>query len=371
MKTNSTSQTSSMEAVFNKRTSYQINTWSAFSMEMTISQVLLEIQSDKHKAQVLNLRNLLLNDKKEEYTSHKKTLPAVTFCGTFDGERKKSKIKSYNSVIVLDIDKLDAQELNRTKEHFQNEQIIFSYWESPSKEGLKGLVSLSFNIEVNNENIDRAHKGAFKKLATYFKEKYIIELDNSGSDTTRLCFFSYDPFIIIKPEIIQFKITELDLLPVAELKEINKTKELNFANNKEALFNTTNRNTPGDRYTIAAIIRFLKKKKLSITNSYEEWYKVAMAIANSFTHEIGEKYFLKLSSFDKAKFNEVNCKNFLLNCYESRSGAVKFNSIVYFANEKGYKTKKQRDRGSEVVDENLSQVSSSNTVIHLPEDLKK
>ena len=79
-----------------------------------------------------------------------------------------------------------------------------------------------------------------------------------------------------------------------------------------------------------------------------------MAIANSFTYEIGEKYFIKLSSFDKTKFNEVNCKNFLLNCYESRNGTVKFSTIVYFANEKGYITKKQRDRGSEAVNENLS-----------------
>ena len=371
MKADSTSQTNIIETVLKKRTSYQINTWSAFSMEMTISQVLLEIQSDKHKAQVLNLRNLLLNDKKEEYTSHKKTLPAVTFCGTFDGERKKSKIKSYNSVIVLDIDKLDAQELKRIKDCLLKEPMVFSFWESPSKEGLKGLVSLSYNFELNYDNIDRAHKGAFQKLAAYFKEKHNVELDNSGSDTTRLCFFSYDPSIVTKEDLEEFEITELDILPLVVSSEKTKNTELKFASNKDALFNPVNRNSPGDRYTIAAIIRFLEKKKLSITNSYEEWYKVAMAIANSFTQEIGAKYFLKLSSFDKVKFNEVNCKNFLVNCYETRNGAIKFNTIVYFANEKGYITKKQRDRGSEAVDESLSQVSSSKTVIHEPEDLKK
>ena len=98
-----------------------------------------------------------------------------------------------------------------------------------------------------------------------------------------------------------------------------------------------------------------------------------MAIANSFTYDVGEKYFLKLSSLDKGKYSEINCKNFLLNCYETRSGAVNFSTIVYFANAKNYQTKKQRERGSEVVDENLSQVSSSNTVtkVHLPEDLKE
>ena len=342
------------EEILNKMTSFQINTWSSFSKKMTIKEVLLEIQSDKHKVQVSNLRNLLLNDNKEEYNSHKRTLPAVTFCGTFDGERKKSKIQNYNSLIVLDVDKLNEKELNRIKECFQNEPIVFSFWVSPSKEGLKGLVSLSYNFHLDNENIDRAHKVAFRKLATYFKEKHNIELDNSGSDTTRLCFFSYDPLLKIKEEVIQFEITELDLLSVTVSKEKIKSEKVKFASNKDALFNPLNRNKPSDRYTIAAIIKYLGKKGYSITSSYEEWYKVAMAIANSFTYEIGEKYFIKLSSFDKTKFNEVNCKNFLLNCYESRNGTVKFSTIVYFANEKGYITKKQRDRGSEAVNENLS-----------------
>lgn len=362
---------SDKQEVHQKRISYQVNTWSSLSKELSIQEALLEIQSSKHKQQVSNLRSLLQNGNKEEYTSHKRTLPAVTFCGTFEGERKKSRIISYNSVIVLDVDKLDEKELNRTKECFQIDQYVFSFWESPSKEGLKGLVSLAYNFELNVDNIDRAHKSAFQKLAIHFKEKYNIELDNSGSDTTRLCFFSYDPAIIIKADVIQFEVNEMDLYPAIELKEKGKTAKLVHSSNQDLLYNPKDRNNPSDRYTMSAIIKCLEKKKLSITNSYEEWYKVAMAIANTFTYEIGEKYFLKLSSLDKTKYNEVNCKNFLLNCYESRNGAVKFSSIVYFANEKGYITKKQRDRGSEVVDENLSQVSSSNTVVHLPEDLKR
>ena len=338
---------------------------------MTIAEVLREIQSDEHNDQVQNLRSLILTGKREEYNSHKRTLPAVTFCGTFDAERKKSKIKSYNSVIVLDVDKLDEEELKRTKQCFQDEPIVFSFWESPSKEGLKGLVALRYTFELNIDKLDRAHKGAFQKLAYYFKEKHNIELDNSGSDTTRLCFFSYDPSILIKENSVPFEIDESDILHIVETKEKTKNVELNFISNKDVLYNPANRNAPGDRYTIASILRFLGKKKLSITNSYEQWYKVAMAISNTFTYEIGEKYFLKLSSLDKTKFNDVNCKNFLLNCYESRNGAVKFRTIVYFANQKGYITKKQRVRGSEAVDENLSQVSSSNTVVHLPEDLKR
>ncbi len=363
--------TPSSVEILNKVVSYQKNTWSAFSKEMTIGEVLKEIQSDFHKSQVQNLRYLLQQNKRDEYNSHKRTLAAVTFCGTFDGERKKSKIKNYNSLIVLDIDKLDVAELARIKDCFEKEPLVFSYWESPSKEGIKGLVSIRYQFEITNANLDNAHKDAFKKLASYFKEKYKIELDTSGSDTTRLCFFSYDPLLRVKNEFVEFEIPELDVLPIVALKSKSYDVELKITSNKDALNNPANRNAPSDRYTIAAIIRFLEKKNTSITNSYEEWYKVAMAIANTFTYDIGEKYFLKLSSFDSSKYEETECKNFLTNCYESRSGAIKFNTIVFFANEKGYITKKQRERGSEVVDESLSQVSSSKTVLHLPEDLKK
>lgn len=357
--------------ILNKTVSFQKDTWSAFSKEMTIDAVLKEIHSNKYKVQVQNLRSLLKTNKKEEYNSHKRTLPAVTFCGIFDGERKKSKIKKYNSVIVLDVDKLGEKLLDKVKECFHNDPFVFSFWESPSKEGVKGLVSITYNFELNYDNLDRAHKGAYIRLTNYFKEKYNIELDNSGSDITRLCFLTHDPQITTKDTISPFNITEKDILPTDDSKKTSIKVELKFGSNRDAKYNPSKRNAPSDRYTIAAIIRFLEKKKLSITFSYEEWYKVAMAIANTFTYDIGEKYFLKISSFDKDKFDEVECKNFLTNCYETRSGGIKFNTIVYFANEKGYITKKQRERGSEAVDHSLSQVSSSKTVVHLPEDLKK
>ena len=362
--------------VLEKRISYQANTWSTIAKELTIKDALLEIQSNKHKQQVSKLRSILQAGQKDEYSSHKRTLPSATFCGTFDGVRKKAKLKTYNSVIVLDIDKLEKTELDRCKKCFLNDQTVFSYWESPSKEGLKGLVLLQFNFELNATNIDLGHKSAFQKLAKHFKKSYNIELDVSGSDTTRLCFFSHDPDIVIKENIVPFEISESDLPVVTGTEnheKVNIEKIAISSSRRDALYNPKDRNKPNDRYTITAIIKCLEKKKSSITYTYEEWYKVAMAIANSFTYDVGEKYFLKLSCLDKEKYNEINCKNFLLNCYETRSGAVNFSTIVYFANAKNYQTKKQRERGSEVVDESLSQVSSSNTVtkVHLPEDLKE
>ena len=91
------------------------------------------------------------------------------------------------------------------------------------------------------------------------------------------------------------------------------------------------------------IIRYLNNKNCSITDNYENWCKVALAIANTFTFDVGKNYFIKLSKRDLDKFNESNCVNFLSNCYENRKREITFASIVYLANKKGYKTKYQKN----------------------------
>jgi hypothetical protein len=349
--------------LLNQVVSFQNNAWSSLGKEMTIAEALRDIKSDKFRHQVLSLRSLLKETNWENYNSHKKNLPAITFCGTFNSVRKKEQIKSYNYLIVLDIDKLLEDESERVKKCFLNDPFVFSFWDSPSQEGIKGLVFVKYSFTINELNVDIAHRSAFKKLTNYIKEAHNVQLDSSGSDTTRLCFFSYDPSLYLKSKIIEFDVVETDIIQSSDSseKKVSLVKRVSISD-RDALYNPKDRNNPKDRLTIQSIIKYLEKKQLSITYSYEQWYKVAMAIANTFTYDIGEKYFLKLSSFDKGKFNNENCLSFLQSCYESRIGLINFSTVVYYANDKGYLTKKQRERGSEAADENLSQVSSSQTV---------
>jgi hypothetical protein len=123
-----------------------------------------------------------------------------------------------------------------------------------------------------------------------------------------------------------------------------RTRKIKFTSNKDALYNPLERNKQHDRKLMTDIIRHLRNKNLSITYSYGEWCKVAMAIANTFTYDIGLKYFTKLSKLDSGKYNEIHCTNFLINCYETRNGNVNFASIIHIANEKGYKTKQQKTK---------------------------
>lgn len=325
-----------------KKVSYQENTWSEVSFDTTIESILSDIKSDKHKVQVENLREELEKGNKDYYDNHKKKLPAVTFSATFEVKRTGANLKNYNPIIVIDIDKLDELQLKETYEHLNNDEYVISFWRSPSNNGFKGLISIDYQFENSEIDIDTIHKSAFNKLSIYFLEKYNIELDKSGNDITRLCFLSYDNNLILKPKSNKFIITKEDIIYSVKSKSKDKTT-ITFSSNRDALYNPIDRNNQFDRKIISDIIRFLTNKKLSITNKYEEWCKVGMAISNSFTYDIGIKYFLKLSALDSEKFSEVTCINFLNNCYETRKGNVNFNSIVYLANQKGYKTKKQKN----------------------------
>jgi hypothetical protein len=331
-----------VQEILQCKVSFQLTAWSPVSKELTIGKVLEEIKSDKYSLQVNYLRQLLNNGDDEGYGMHKKTLPSITFCATFNEKRKRDLLKTYNSLIVIDIDKLSQNEFVRVKKVLKSDEYVFSIWESPSQKGLKGLVSLSYNFPVDPSILDKAHKSAFQKLSDYFLNTHQIELDESGSDTTRLCFLSFDPNTLIKETINQFTISKADLIASKEKSGITKAKRIISKGTKDTLFNPKYKNIPENRKAIQAIIKFLSKRGLSITKNYEEWYRVAYAIANSFTHEIGEKYYLSLCRLDGSKHDETNSVNMLRYCYENSTDRIKFNTIIYFANKKGYQTNSQR-----------------------------
>lgn len=323
--------------------SFQANTWSLITAEPTIETIIGEIKSDKYKTRITELRKRLENGDKEYYDNYKKQLPAVTFSGIFNEKRTSENLKRYNPLIVIDIDKLEKEELESTYNALSKDEYVFSFWLSPSNKGIKGLVSINYQLDGNEIDLETKHKSAFKKLSNYFNETYNIELDKSGSDISRLCFLSYDENLVMKKDYKSFDVNEDDILIQKKQISTRSSIKLKFASNRDALYNPEGRDNKFNRKLMSDILRYLRNKNLSITYNYEEWCKVAMAISNSFTFDVGLKYFLKLSSMDGEKFNEITCTNFLMNCYESRKGNVNFKSIIYLANQKGYKTKYQKN----------------------------
>lgn len=329
--------------LLNMKVSFQKTVWAPLSDELTIRNVLDEIKSDKYFNQIMSLRKFISEGHPDEYNIHKKILPAVTFCGAFNGTRKKENLKNYNKILVIDIDKLNSSEFERIKLLLRDDEYVFAFWESPSKNGFKGLVSLNFKFELDKDNIVLSHYAAFRKLHEYFLSKYKVILDESGCDTTRLCFFSYDPNLILKENFNSFPIDKIIIDNSDAKKQSTHEHTLKSVSKKDLLFNPKNKNNPYDRKTIQSIIRYLYKQNVSITDNYEKWYRVALAIANTFTYEIGEKYFFKISKLDKDKFNENNCKNLLLYVYENSKDAISIQTIEYFASKLGYKGKIKRE----------------------------
>ena len=326
--------------ILNKRVSYQCNAFSSISGEKTIREILNVIKDDRYGRQMNELRGYLESGDKEQYSNGKILLPAVTFCATFSDKRRRSNIKDYNELIVIDIDKLDAAMLKDVKMKLDLCPYVFSYWESPSKRGIKGLVPLSF--EYDSENIEFSHKIAFTKLVNYFQSTFDIELDKSGSDTTRLCFLSSDIRLMVNSDFKYFIITKDDIDSIDSTittKQKQPSKIVKITSQKDALLNPKNKNSPQNRATMKSIIKYLSKRNLSITDNYNNWLRVAFAIANTFTHNIGEEYFLKLCRIDGLKHNEIESKNLLIHCYESNSGYVSFATIIHLAQELDYKTK--------------------------------
>ena len=328
-----------LKEILDIKVSYQDHFWTDIK-ETTLKSVLHEIKGKKHSQFTNYLREFYFKGDKENYGTHKRKLSVVTFCGSFGTERSKDFLKKYNYLVVLDIDKLGSIELDRIKQELLNDKYVFSFWESPSKDGIKGLIHLKYSFNIIENGVDYSHKVAFSQLVKYFNEKYNIELDRSGSDITRICFISCDKMLLLKDKILSFEVENKSIsVSTTKKTRTTKTKSIKNASAKDILYNPKGKNNQYHRKTIKNIIKFLAKNSLSITNSYEEWLRVAFAISNSFTYEIGQKYFIDLCKLDKIKFNETECKNLLINCYENSRGEIGFNSLIHFASEKGFKYK--------------------------------
>ena len=325
-----------IDECLSKLVSYQRNTWAPFTREIQINEILFDIKSQKYKFIIDKLRNFINEGDIEAYKAEKLRLPAVTFCGTFDIERKKSSLKVYNSLIVIDIDKLDIEKLNNHIEILSKDNYVFSYWISPSNNGIKGLVSLEFNVDISSK-VDFAHKSAFYKLSDYFLNKYEIQLDSSGNDTTRLCYVSYDEKLVIKGHITNFKISEADLnIIYDEKKYIVGNEKIKKAIKSSAFHNPEGRNKNTHRKEIKEFTNYISKNNISITSEYENRYRIAYAISNTFTYDIGLGYFLKLCKINNPTYNEENCISLLNYCYENNTGWTKFNFIENIVKENGY-----------------------------------
>jgi hypothetical protein len=150
----------------------------------TISAILEEIKTGKYKHAITYLRKSLSEKKMEAYEKAKKSLPAFTPSGKFEGGRKLEFLVEYSNVMILDIDKLSAAVLQNAKHLANQSEFTLACFVSPSGNGLKILVKI--------DTPKAEHKETFLKVQAYYENLLKLEIDKSGKDLTRLCFYSAD-----------------------------------------------------------------------------------------------------------------------------------------------------------------------------------
>ena len=146
--------------------------------------ILEEIRTGKYKHAIVYLRKSLAEKKEEAYNKAKKSLPAFTPSGKFVGGRKLEFLAEYSNCIILDIDKLSATDLQNAKHLANQSEFTYASFISPSGNGLKILV------KINSDKAD--HKEAFLLVQAHYEAILKLEIDKSGKDVTRLCFYSWD-----------------------------------------------------------------------------------------------------------------------------------------------------------------------------------
>ncbi|MBP7830375.1 MAG: hypothetical protein KA248_10700 [Kiritimatiellae bacterium] len=325
-----------------RRASFLECAWGSITAEHAIGDVLQMIKGGTYNALISELRVYLAVGAKDKYDIGKKRLPSVTFCGTFLEKRRTDCIKQYNELVVFDVDHLEGAALLDAKRKLQCEPSVLALWTSPSSAGLKGLVPLRYDLSDNSIAIPLRHKAAFRKLSARFREDYNVLLDPSGSDVTRLCFLSSDPELIQKSDVEPMPIVDVDVLqaPLPE-RAMQRTSQPAAhhapAVERSRLNCSDGKNSASNRNLMRSITKYLAKRNLSITTTFDMWVSVAFAIADSFTYDIGEAYFLRLCRLDGSRHDEEGSKRLLLSCYMDSRGEVSMGTIVYLAQKQGYK----------------------------------
>jgi hypothetical protein len=200
----------------------------------TIPEILQEIKTGKFRHAIVYLRKSLSENKMEAYEKAKKSLPAFTPSGKFIDGRKVDLLVEYSNYIILDIDKLSAADLQNAAHLANQSEFTYASFISPSGNGLKILVKI--------DTPKTEHKKTFLLVQGYYENLLKLEIDKSGKDITRLCFYSSDENLYLNENAKTFiKLSAVEMIfpttssPVIETNVLDK--QLKIENGKPTMEN--------------------------------------------------------------------------------------------------------------------------------------
>ena len=191
--------------------------------------ILDEIKTGKYKPGIVYLRKSLAENKTEAYNKAKKSLPAFTPSAKFVGGRKLEFLAEYSKCIILDIDKLNEKDLQNAAHLANQSEFTFASFISPSGNGLKILVKISSSKDY--------HKEAFLLVQAYYECILKLEIDKSGKDVTRLCFYSFDENLYLNENATTFVTLSAVEMSLIETQPEPKTQNQEPSTDYEAIYN--------------------------------------------------------------------------------------------------------------------------------------
>ena len=196
-----------------------------------LDDIINDIQSGKQKAEIETIRSLITSGQNDNAAALKNKLPAFTVSGNFENGRKATDIVSYSNFLVLDLDKLSAEQVENVQKLVKLAHYTYAAFISPSGNGMKIIVQVNSSVEH--------HKEAFKQVADHYEKCLNLEIDSSGSDVSRLCFMSYDPDCYFNKNADVFDVALPDkAVPVLPDENIQTTKESPLTGSFDTIFQT-------------------------------------------------------------------------------------------------------------------------------------
>ncbi|MFV0220714.1 DUF5906 domain-containing protein [Empedobacter falsenii] len=286
-----------------------------------IEQIVTEIKEGTYKSQILYLRKSLEQGKMEPYEKAKKSLLAFTPSATFKGGRKLDYLQHYNQVIVLDIDKVEKNKLAEIKQKATELSTTLVAFISPSNNGLKLFIKVSTNQDE--------HKNTYNIIKEFYEKELEIEIDKSGKDITRLCFYSFDPEIYFNPNAEIFY-CHSEQNRHFELVEKSNQNDLVTERSRSAESNSSNLNTPDLLYDHC--VRFTKQKMDYVEGNRNNFVHQLACNLNRKGIRYAEALGFILSDYN---YNEIEVMNAVKSAY---------NNTHEFGTDKEYKTPKTKEK---------------------------
>lgn len=246
--------------------------------------------SDKLKTITDNYRKWLKDnpnistDKKQVYKND--NFYDVQFSGLFSGTGKSDEIVEMSGLIVVDLDHIDKDVIRKRLKNDVHTYLIF---DSPSDDGLKVIIRHNLKDPLK-------WKYLFREIQDYYRQVHKIEIDDNGSDISRMCHVPFMYNFYMNPNSItwNYKGQFEPETPTYEPIEIDERLY------QECFY----------------ISRFISEHKINMCESYNDWLTFGFSLCN--LGEKGRNVFHHISSVSK-KYRFKECDEYftnLLNTYD-------------------------------------------------------